>query len=223
MPDSIQRQPGEPQTSRQQAQPSQSRMQNHLPPAHAETPLRPGSPPTPHRPGYPPAQRPDRSPYGPSPTGTPPQHQPASPLPSPARPYRRIRRPARRRFSFLRCGCLGLVFVLSCLALTGAVAVILPGRTNLVLLGIDYVDPGSYAARTDTIMLASFTPQKPSIRILSIPRDLWVTIPGVGENRVNTAHYFAESNQPGSGPNAVIQTIEQNLNIPIDYYLRIKI
>ena len=99
---------------------------------------------------------------------------------------------------------------------------ILPGRTNLVLLGIDYVDPGSYAARTDTIMLASFTPQKPAIRILSIPRDLWVTIPGVGENRVNTAHFFAESNLPGSGPNTVIQTIEQNFGIPLDYYVRIK-
>ncbi len=49
-----------------------------------------------------------------------------------------------------------------------------------------------------------------------------MTIPGVGENRINTAHFFAESNQTGSGPKAVIQTIEQNFGIPIDYYLRIK-
>ncbi len=165
MPDPILRQPGEPQTSRQQTQTSQGIMRNQMQPAHVETPLRPGSPTAPHRPGYPPAQRPDPAPYGSGSTGKPPYQQPANPQLRPARPYRRIRRPPRRRFSFLRCGCLGLVFVLSCLALTGAVAVILPGRSNLVLLGIDYVDPGSYAARTDTIMLASFTPQKPTIRI----------------------------------------------------------
>jgi LCP family protein required for cell wall assembly len=58
--------------------------------------------------------------------------------------------------------------------------------------------------------------------MLSIPRDLWVNIPGIGENRINTAHFFAETQTPGSGPQATINTIKQNFNIKVDYYVRIR-
>ena len=34
------------------------------------------------------------------------------------------------------------------------------------------------------------------------PKGLWVTIPDAGENRINTAHFFAEANLAGSGPSA---------------------
>lgn len=71
-------------------------------------------------------------------------------------------------------------------------------------------------------MLTSFMPLQRSVNLLSIPRDLWVKIPGVGENRINTAHFYAESQQPGSGPQAVIDTIEQNFDFKIDYYLRVR-
>ena len=60
----------------------------------------------------------------------------------------------------------------------------------------------------DTIILTTFNPWKPNVGMLSIPRDLWVNIPGVGENRINTAHFFAEANDPGSGPSATMDTIE---------------
>jgi anionic cell wall polymer biosynthesis LytR-Cps2A-Psr (LCP) family protein len=46
---------------------------------------------------------------------------------------------------------------------------------------------------------------------LSIPRDLWVTVPGYGENRINTAHFYAESEYPGYGPVAAMDTIRQIL------------
>jgi LCP family protein required for cell wall assembly len=58
--------------------------------------------------------------------------------------------------------------------------------------------------------------------MLSIPRDLWVTIPGVGKNRINTAHFFAEGREPGSGPAAALDTIQQNFGVPVQYYVRIK-
>jgi LCP family protein required for cell wall assembly len=58
--------------------------------------------------------------------------------------------------------------------------------------------------------------------MLSIPRDLWVTVPGYGENRINTAHFFAEADQPGSGPEAAIETVEVNFKVPIHYYIRIR-
>jgi len=54
--------------------------------------------------------------------------------------------------------------------------------------------------------------------MLSIPRDLWVNVPGVGEQRINTAYFFAEANQPGAGPEAAIQTVRQNFGMHVHYY-----
>jgi LCP family protein required for cell wall assembly len=54
--------------------------------------------------------------------------------------------------------------------------------------------------------------------MLSIPRDLWVSIPDVGEQRINTAYFFAEANQSGSGPGAAIQTIRDNFGVHVRYY-----
>ncbi len=98
----------------------------------------------------------------------------------------------------------------------------LPFRTNILLLGMDYADPGVTLARTDTMILTTFRPSEPYIGMLSIPRDLWVNIPGVGENRINTAHFFAEAAQPGSGPAAAKQTVEANFGVKINYTMRIR-
>ncbi len=54
--------------------------------------------------------------------------------------------------------------------------------------------------------------------MLSIPRDLWVNIPGVGEQRINTAYFFAEAGEAGTGPQAAMQTIHENFGIPVSYY-----
>ena len=97
-----------------------------------------------------------------------------------------------------------------------------PRRTNVLLLGIDYTDPGNAVARSDTMIVSTYSPISPYVGLLSIPRDLWVSIPGFGDNRINTAHFFAEAQQPGSGPAAAITTVEQNFNIPINYYLRVR-
>lgn len=136
--------------------------------------------------------------------------------------YYRVRRPRRLRPPRLRSGCLGLILISICLCLSTTIYLLAPGRTNILLIGIDYADPWSSVARTDTIMLTSFMPLQRTVNLLSIPRDLWVKIPGVGENRINTAHFYAESQQPGSGPQAVIDTIEQNFDFKIDYYLRVR-
>ncbi len=119
----------------------------------------------------------------------------------------------------------------SCLAilLAGLSVIILliafllyPKHANILILGIDRSPQGTYVGRSDTIILLTANPLKPYVGMLSIPRDIWVTIPGVGENRINTAHFFAEANQPNTGPYATIQTIEQNFGVPIDYYIRIR-
>lgn len=155
------------------------------------------------QPGY---QVPTQPDYPPPPTG--------------AVQYRR--KPARRR-STAGCACL-----LPILAAIGAAFLVLmiyllfPAQSDILVLGLDYTDPSNNTARTDTIILTTFNPWRPNVGMLSIPRDLWVTIPGVGENRINTAHFFAEANDPGSGPGATMDTIEANFGYRPDYSVRVR-
>ncbi len=102
-----------------------------------------------------------------------------------------------------------------------AIPVSIPDRyTNIVLLGSDR-RPGSAAWRTDSIIIVSIDSTNNVVRLLSIPRDLWVYIPGHGYNRINTADLWGELARQGSGPERVKQTIHHNLGIPIHYYVRV--
>jgi polyisoprenyl-teichoic acid--peptidoglycan teichoic acid transferase len=118
------------------------------------------------------------------------------------------------------CGCALLpLLILACLL---SLAFFAPGRTNLLILGIDARPDETNLSRTDTMILASFVPLKPYAGLLSIPRDLWVTLPDGSGNRINTAHFFAEAEQPGSGPAAAMQTVRQNFGVNVDYYVRLR-
>ena len=92
----------------------------------------------------------------------------------------------------------------------------------MLILGIDRTPEGTSLGRSDTNILLTIKPLRPYVGLLSIPRDLWVTIPGVGENRINTAHYFAEGQEPGSGPSAALETIEQNFGVHVEHFVRIR-
>ncbi|MGC9334155.1 MAG: LCP family protein [Anaerolineae bacterium] len=93
-------------------------------------------------------------------------------------------------------------------------------QLNIVLLGSDK-RPRSGAWRTDSMIVVSVDMQNNIVRLLSIPRDLWVYIPGHGYNRINTADLWGELAKKGGGPERVKQTIQHNLGIPIHYYVRI--
>jgi LCP family protein required for cell wall assembly len=94
------------------------------------------------------------------------------------------------------------------------------GYINIVLLGSDK-RPNSGAWRTDSMIIVSVDPEANLVRLLSIPRDLWVYIPGHGYNRVNTADLWGELDRKGGGPERVKRTIHHNLGIPIHYYVRV--
>lgn len=126
---------------------------------------------------------------------------------------------AKKRWSCGGCGCLTILAAGLALLLLYFLA---PLRTNILILGIDRAADGSYTGRSDTNIVVSVIPLKPTVYMLSIPRDLWVSIPGVGENRINTAHFFAEAAEPGSGPRATLETVRQNFGLSIPYYARIK-
>ena len=153
------------------------------------------------------------------------RYPPASP-PGATRPgaaaERRRKRQERRPLRIPWRGCLLLLVPVALLLGIAAAYLLWPAQTNLLVFGIDYTVPWEATARSDSILLLGFNPQPAQVRLLSIPRDLWVNIPGQGENRINTAHYVAESQQAGSGPQALRSTIEQNFAIPVDYHLRFR-
>lgn len=94
-------------------------------------------------------------------------------------------------------------------------------RVNILFIGLDYRDylANEGAPRSDTMILFSIDPQTKTIGILSIPRDLWVNIPGYGYSRINTAYSIGEGNKlPGGGPGLAMKTVEAFLGVPIQYY-----
>lgn len=96
-----------------------------------------------------------------------------------------------------------------------AIYFLAPFRTNILLLGTDDSPDRGALGRTDTIILTTIVPLKPYVGMLSIPRDLWATIPNVGEQRINTAYFFAEANKSGTGGDAAMQTVRENFGITV--------
>ena len=95
-------------------------------------------------------------------------------------------------------------------------------RATILLLGIDQREDEAGPWRTDTMILVSIDPATNSAAILSIPRDLYVTIPGYGEGRINTAHSTGDiRGYPGGGVALAKKTVSQALGIPVHYYVRI--
>lgn len=99
-------------------------------------------------------------------------------------------------------------------------------RVTLLVMGLDYRDweAGEGPPRTDTMILLTIDPLAQTAGMLSIPRDLWVNIPG-GYNygRINTAYQLGQAfNYPnGGGPGLAMATVEELLGVPIDYYAQI--
>lgn len=97
-----------------------------------------------------------------------------------------------------------------------------PRRFNVLLLGIDQRGNEEGPFRTDTMIVVSIDPVRKTVGMLSIPRDLWVPIPGFQPGRINTANALGDANAyPGGGPALAARTITDNLGIPIDRYVRI--
>lgn len=92
--------------------------------------------------------------------------------------------------------------------------------TNVVLLGSDIAETGE--PRTDTIIIVSINHTRKTAAMVSIPRDLYVYVPGWTMNRVNTAlTHGAAVGFDGGGVGLLKQTILYNFGIPIHYYARI--
>ena len=87
---------------------------------------------------------------------------------------------------------------------------------NFLLIGSDKRPGSSY--RTDTLVIAILWPKEGQVSMISIPRDLWIYIPTVGMQRVNTAYQSGEIyGYSGGGPGLLKDTIAYNLGIRIDH------
>ncbi len=94
-------------------------------------------------------------------------------------------------------------------------------RVNILAMGIDQRPGEEGAFRTDTMLVLTLDPVSKTAGMLSIPRDLWVPIPGYGVAKINTAHVLGQlHNHPGGGPGLAVETVETNLGVPIHYYVR---
>ncbi|HSX36621.1 MAG TPA: LCP family protein [Patescibacteria group bacterium] len=103
------------------------------------------------------------------------------------------------------------------------------GRVNVLLLGIGG-DGHEAPDLTDTMMVASIDPVNHTATLLSVPRDLWVNLPGAGSSKINAAYetgkykYLGKISEDNSnskaiqaGFNSVDQTVENVLGVPIHY------
>jgi polyisoprenyl-teichoic acid--peptidoglycan teichoic acid transferase len=91
---------------------------------------------------------------------------------------------------------------------------------HILLLGVDRRPDGKKKVgyRADSIIVVSVDTTGPSVRLLHVPRDLWAYIPGHGYDRINSAYFWAELEEPGTGSQLMKQTVYYNLGIPIHYY-----
>ena len=95
-------------------------------------------------------------------------------------------------------------------------------RVNVLIMGIDARSPDVRAPLTDTMILFTIDPVSNTAGMISIPRDLWVKIPGSDYGKINTAYSIGESFQlPGGGPGLAVRTVEDLLGVPIQYYAQI--
>lgn len=81
---------------------------------------------------------------------------------------------------------------------------------NILLIGTDERDPGSEAARSDTMMLLHVPGDGSAAYVMSIMRDTWTDIPGYGEHKINAAMALG-------GVPLVVDTVQTMFDAPVDH------
>jgi LCP family protein required for cell wall assembly len=90
----------------------------------------------------------------------------------------------------------------------------------VLLMGTDDRE-GYEIPRTDTLILARIDQRTKTAALISIPRDLYVNIPGFGSEKINAAYTYAELNEPGSGPAVTVKTVSEFAGVDIAYFAQI--
>lgn len=94
---------------------------------------------------------------------------------------------------------------------------------NLLVMGIDKRE-GETIWRTDVLMVIGIHREQGKAAMLSIPRDLYVPIPGMSPGRINTVDYLGEQilNVEGGGPALLSYVLAHEFGLRIDHWIRIE-
>jgi LCP family protein required for cell wall assembly len=97
-------------------------------------------------------------------------------------------------------------------------------RINILFVGLRGGSPTEEDCPfcTDTLILLTVDPNSKTAGMLSIPRDMWVNIPGFSYSRINTAWTLGRGSKlPGGGPGLTMKTVSHFIGVPIDYYVQV--
>jgi len=85
---------------------------------------------------------------------------------------------------------------------------------NILVMGID--QRTNEQTRSDSMIVMRVDPSSHDVKMLSVPRDLWVAIPRYGHDKINQGYALGQLG--GQGAQFAQLTVESALHIPIDYY-----
>ncbi len=89
---------------------------------------------------------------------------------------------------------------------------------NLLVMGVD--QRGTESTRSDSMIVLHVDPSSHDVTMLSVPRDLWINLPGYGDTKINAGYALG---QPyGQGPQFAQFAVESALRIPINYVAVLK-
>jgi LCP family protein required for cell wall assembly len=89
-----------------------------------------------------------------------------------------------------------------------------PKAQTILVIGSDHRWTGLDGARSDTVMLVRIQPSRHRIAMLSIPRDLYVAIPGHGHDRINMAFRYG-------GERLLTRVVRETFGVEIDHFVEI--
>jgi LCP family protein required for cell wall assembly len=93
---------------------------------------------------------------------------------------------------------------------------------RFLILGVDEGFGRGGPGYADTIILASASSLRGKLALMSIPRDLWIPISDGEEDRIGVVYSIVESKGAGKGPGAVTALVCKSLQIPVRYYVLLK-
>lgn len=99
----------------------------------------------------------------------------------------------------------------------------------LLAIGADNRDNSYLYGLADVIRIVRVDFVTPRVTVLSLPRDLWVEVPGISEHygitlgKLNQAYFYGNPgvgyyDGPGAGPGLLARTLELNFGIVPDHY-----
>jgi LCP family protein required for cell wall assembly len=96
-----------------------------------------------------------------------------------------------------------------------------PSQSNILVMGLDSRDGEGYVTRSDSILVIGVNPEETGVALLSIPRDLFISVPEYGLERINTVNMLGELESPGYGPELLKDSLSLSFGITIDSYVRL--